>query len=234
MFKQICIAAALGIAPAGAALAHATQHHAKYTGSTAARSDASTIERCESLHYAEKISCLYSAHDARHAVNPLGTGGTHDTAGGAMSMSIPPTLLAQNGGATASSSSGSGSRIDAKPVEDLEAAAQRLRDAVHALAQTPAGPKRNEAIRQANRTLMEVQNALASLPPGVIMAAGNESEYKLAMDRLEMAAQRLRDAAHALAREPVGARRADAMKSINKALVDTQQVMLDLPLTKVQ
>jgi len=102
---------------------------------------------------------------------------------------------------------------------------------VHALAQAPAGARRNEAIAQANKTLLEVQNAIAALPPEVITAAGNESNYKQSMDRLEQAAQRLRDAAHALAREPVGAKRAAAIHDINKALVDTQQVMLDVPMT---
>jgi hypothetical protein len=134
-------------------------------------------------------------------------------------------------GTTASGTAVRSGRVDAKPVEDLEAAAQRLRDAVHALAQAPAGPKRNDAIAQANKTLLEVQNAIAALPPEVITAAGNEGNYKKSMDRLEQAAQRLRDAAHALAREPVGAKRAAAIHDINKALVDTQQVMLDVPMT---
>ncbi|MGZ5095907.1 MAG: hypothetical protein ACXWCY_07410 [Burkholderiales bacterium] len=162
-------------------------------------------------------------------------------------MSTAPLAFAQNSAANASMNKGSSGtlgtgttvssttatsgRVDAKPVEDLEAAAQRLRDAVHSMAKAPAGTQRNEAIKQANRTLLEVQNAIAALPPGVIAAAGNEGNYKQAMDRLEMAAQRLRDAAHALAREPVGAKRADAMKDINKALIDTQQVMLDVPMT---
>ncbi len=134
-------------------------------------------------------------------------------------------------GTTASRTTATTGRVDAKPVEDLEAAAQRLRDAVHVMAQAPAGSQRNEAIKQANRTLLEVQNAIAALPPSVVMAAGNEGHYKQATDKLEMAAQRLRDAAHALAKEPVGAQRADAMRDINKALIDTQQVMLDVPMT---
>lgn len=162
-------------------------------------------------------------------------------------MTAAPIASAQSGAASAPSNKGSSSalgtgttvssttatsgRVDAKPVEDLEAAAQRLRDAVHSMAKAPAGAQRNEAIKQANRTLLEVQNAIAALPPEVITAAGSESNYKQAMDRLEMAAQRLRDAAHALAREPVGAKRANAMKDINKALIDTQQVMLEVPLT---
>jgi hypothetical protein len=227
MFKPICFAVALALAPAGAALAHGTHHHhhAKHARTNAA-GDASVIDRCSDLHYGAKVACLSSARAG--APSAMGTGGTMETAGGTMSMSVAPYDLALNTPAQSSR------HVDAKPVEDLEAAAQRLRDAVHALAQAPAGEKRNDAIHEANKTLMEVQNAIAALPPGVVTAAGNESNYKAAMDRLEMASQRLRDASHALAREPVGSKRADAMKTINKALVDTQQVMLDLPLTRIQ
>jgi hypothetical protein len=193
--------------------------------------DASIIDRCNALHFSQKVSCLFSARGGTRAAE-MATGGTSSTASGVMAMSIEPMHLAQNtSGHT--TPVGTASRIDAKPLENLEAAAQKLRDAVHALAQAPAGEKRNEAIRQANRTLIDVHAAMAALPPGVITAAGNESSYKEAMDHLEMAAQRLRDSAHALAREPVGAKRADALKAINKALIDTQQVMLDLPLTRM-
>jgi hypothetical protein len=142
----------------------------------------------------------------------------------------PPSASAASGTTMSKAPTNSG-RVDAKPVQQLETAAQRLRDAVHELAQTPAGPKRNEAIRQANRTLLEVQNAIAALPPQVILAAGNESDYKQAMTNLEAAAQRLRDSAHTLAREPLGDKRAAAFKDINKALIDTQQAMIDIPMT---
>ena len=139
--------------------------------------------------------------------------------------SVPAT------GTTMSGAPVNAGHVDATPVHQLEAAAQRLRDAVHEMAQAPAGPKRNEAIRQANRTLLEVQNAIAALPPETIVAAGREGDYKQAMGNLESAAQRLRDSAHSLAREPLPAKRAAAMKDINKALIDTQQAMIDIPMT---
>jgi hypothetical protein len=47
------------------------------------------------------------------------------------------------------------------------------------------------------------------------------------MDRLQAAAQDLRDAAHALADEKGSDRRNESMKRINKALLDTQQTMID-------
>ena len=120
---------------------------------------------------------------------------------------------------------------DAKPVETLEAAAQRLRDAIHALAKAPAGPQRTQAIRDGNRALMEVNEAMANLPPDMLTAQASESSYHQAVDRLEQAAQRLRDAAHALATDPNSTRRNQTIADINHALHETQQVMADVPLS---
>jgi hypothetical protein len=147
------------------------------------------------------------------------------------SMNKQPASSVPATGNTMSSSPVNAGRVDAKPVHQLEAAAQRLRDAVHEMAQAPAGPKRNEAIRQTNRTLLEVQNAIAALPPETIIAAGRESEYQQAMGNLQSAAQRLRDSAHSLAREPLPEKRAASIRDINKALIDTQQAMIDIPMT---
>ena len=153
------------------------------------------------------------------------------SAASSTSMNKPPAASVPATGTTMSNAPVNAGRVDAKPVEDLEAAAQRLRDAVHEMAQAPAGPKRNEAIHQANRTLLEVQSAIAALPPATILAAGRESDYKKATDNLQMAAQRLRDTTHALARESLPEKRAAAIKDINKALIDTQQAMIDIPMT---
>ena len=47
----------------------------------------------------------------------------------------------------------------------LQQAAQKLRDAVQAMAQQPAGPQRNEAMKQANQALFDTQQAMVQLPP---------------------------------------------------------------------
>jgi len=120
---------------------------------------------------------------------------------------------------------------DPKPVQDLEVAAQRLRDAIHALANTPAGPQRNQAIHDGNRALMEVNEAMAALPPEMLTAQASESSYRQAIDRLEQAAQKLRDATHALATDPNSPRRNETINDINRALRETQQVMVDVPLS---
>ena len=122
---------------------------------------------------------------------------------------------------------------DAKPVEALEAAAQRLRDAIHALATAPAGAERSQAIHDGNRALLEVNQAMAELPPDLLTAQADEPAYRQAVDRLEQAAQRLRDAAHALAADQNSPRRNDSIKAVNRALLETQQAMIDVPLVRV-
>jgi hypothetical protein len=79
--------------------------------------------------------------------------------------------------------------------------------------------------------LMEVNEAMANLPPDMLTAQADESKYKQSIDRLQQAAQRLRDATHALAADPYSTRRNETIKDINRALVDTQQVMVDVPLS---
>jgi hypothetical protein len=52
-----------------------------------------------------------------------------------------------------------------KAMEQLHAAAQRLREATQEMAKQPAGERRNLAIRQANEALVETQQAMMRLPP---------------------------------------------------------------------
>ena len=120
---------------------------------------------------------------------------------------------------------------DARPIEDLQAAAQRLRDAIHDMAEAPAGPKRMAAIQMGDRALLEVNQAMANLPPDLLTAAATESDYRQAIDRLQQAAQRLRDASHALVTDPYSTRREQTIRDINRALLETQQVMIDIPLS---
>ncbi len=53
--------------------------------------------------------------------------------------------------------------------------------------------------------------------------------YSRPMDRLLIAAQSLREAAQALARQPAGSDRNRAIEQVNDALLMTQQAMLQLP-----
>jgi hypothetical protein len=68
--------------------------------------------------------------------------------------------------------------------------------------------------------------AMAAHEPGVI---SETPVYSSSMLELRHAAQRLRETIQALAQEPVGSGRAQAMSDARKALYDTQQAMLRLP-----
>lgn len=60
-------------------------------------------------------------------------------------------------------------------------------------------------------------------------ASSTEVEYSRAMERLTKAAQNLREAVQAMATQPAGQRRNEAMRQANDALLETQQAMVQLP-----
>lgn len=55
-----------------------------------------------------------------------------------------------------------GTHGHSRPVRSLMEAADELRHAIQSIAQEPAGPRRIEAIRNANRALLDTQFAMAS------------------------------------------------------------------------
>ncbi len=120
-------------------------------------------------------------------------------------------------------------RPDAKPIEDLQLAAQRLRDAIHSLLNEPAGAKRAELIRAGDRALAEVENAMVNLPPELLTAEATESTYKRSADRLQKATQNLHEAAQALAKDPNSKRRSETIKKIKTALLETHRLMHEIP-----
>lgn len=132
------------------------------------------------------------------------------------------TAGAQSSGATAPTNYG-------ESMVRLQQAAQKLREAVQAMAQQPAGPRRNAAADEAREAIVETQRAMIQLPPDLRMGQGSEPNYTQSMARLQEAAQRLRDAVQAMAQQPAGPRRNEAMQQANQALFDTQQAMIQLP-----
>ena len=124
----------------------------------------------------------------------------------------------------------SSTRSDARPVEDLQLAVQRLHDAIHAMSKAPAGAQRNQAIKDGNRALAEVHVAMANLPSDLRIAAASEGNYQKAIDRLQLAADKLRQSTQALATDAYSKRRNETIKDIDKALLETQQVMIDVPI----
>jgi hypothetical protein len=135
-------------------------------------------------------------------------------------------------------------RFNPTPMKELEASAQRLRDAVQDMAQQPPGARRNDAIQAANEALREVKDAMVNLPrngraaggPAVGGTSANigsgsvaSHDYSKSMKQLLEAAQRLRDAIHVMASLPAGNARSGAIHEADKALLDTQDAMASLP-----
>jgi hypothetical protein len=82
----------------------------------------------------------------------------------------------------------------------------------------PAGAQSRSSSTDANTT--------TTPHPGVASATPEHSE---SMNRLTEAAQRLRESIQTLATAPAGPQRNDAMDSSRRALLETQQAMIDLP-----
>ena len=114
----------------------------------------------------------------------------------------------------------------------LQEAAQRLREGIQQMAQHPALEGRNDAIKQAHKALFDAQQAMIQLPPESYVKEGAETlpNYTVAMDRLQQAAQKLRESVQAMAQQPAGDRRNAAIREAREALGETQQAMIDLPL----
>jgi hypothetical protein len=113
----------------------------------------------------------------------------------------------------------------------LQEAAQRLRESIQAMAQQPAGPGREKAIEQAHQALYDTQSAMIQLPPALRSGAGSSAQpnYTKSMEKLQQAAQKLRESVQAMAQQPAGERRNQAAQQAREALLETQQAMVMLP-----
>lgn len=132
----------------------------------------------------------------------------------------------QSGQSNLSSKSNADTASDDQAIQNLRGAAQALRESIQTLARMPAGEKRTAAIKEGNEALFRVQSAMAALPPELLTANADESNYKKALDKMKMASDRLYSAADALANQPAGKARNDAVKEINRALLQTNEAML--------
>jgi hypothetical protein len=144
-------------------------------------------------------------------------------------------------------------------MKELQLASDRLREAIQAMAQRPAGASRNEAIKDAHAALFQTQQAMTLVPgmrpvatgsampsdkasaitsPDKASAAASPNKtgvysatpiHSESMNALVRAAQRLRESVQSLAQKPAGAERDKTIELAKKALVDTQQAMIALP-----
>jgi hypothetical protein len=115
-------------------------------------------------------------------------------------------------------------------MSNLERASQRLREAIQVMAQQAPGPDRDNAVKAANKALVDAQEAMAeygppapkTLPPRSVSSPANYSE---AVTKLRTASDRLYDAVHGMAKAPAGHNRNDAIANVNRALLATQDAM---------
>jgi hypothetical protein len=116
-------------------------------------------------------------------------------------------------------------------MDELMRAEQRLREVIQDLAQAPAGDKRNAAIEAARKALFDTQQAMIRLPPELRTSdvPMSDADYAKAMDDLKGAAQRLRESVQAMAGQPPGQRRNQAIDEANEAILEVNQAMMMIP-----
>lgn len=132
-------------------------------------------------------------------------------------------------------------------MQHLQKAAQRLRESIQTMAQEKPGARRNQAIKDAQDALLEAKQAMAQLPPelrneapgdatGTTSSSGASGstgssvpDASKAMERLQKAAQQLRESSQSMAQQPAGPRRNEAIRSSNRALMDVNEAMAQLP-----
>lgn len=149
---------------------------------------------------------------------------------GAAPLAAAQTRIANPPGHKATSgTAASSTRPDPRPIEELQMAAQKLRDAIHEMLNEPAGPKRSELIEAGDRALAKVEAAMVNLPPELLTAEAEEGTYRRTIDHLEQATQDLNEAVQALKSDPNSTRRNESIKKIQTALREAHQLMREIP-----
>ena len=120
-----------------------------------------------------------------------------------------------------------------KSMDELQRAAERLRESIQTLAQQAPGPQRDMALKAAREALYDTQQAMIRMPPelrtGTSSRGAVAGDYAQTMRELRHAADRLYNAIHAMAKQPAGERRNQAIREAHEALLETQSAMVWLP-----
>jgi hypothetical protein len=165
---------------------------------------------------------------------------------GVLAASNIAIVHAQQSGSAKSGSSHTGvisaTPIYSKSMLELRRAAQRLRETIQTLAQQPPGHRREQAMSDARHALYDTQQAMIRLPPelrvsGVVTSTSRVTRdrpaqnqgFEDAMKELKLAADRLRESVQAMADQPAGPRRDEAIRKANEALLETQEAMAWVP-----
>lgn len=119
-----------------------------------------------------------------------------------------------------------------RSMEELLSAAQKLREAIQAMAQQQPGPKRTAAIESARDALLLTQRAMLQLPAELRVEGGHvhaATAWPKSMARLDEAARNVRESVQAMSTQAARERRTAAMATVLKALAEAEQAMLALP-----
>ncbi len=128
--------------------------------------------------------------------------------------------------ATAAAATTAVQPVPAPAMHKLTDASEHLRQAIEAMQGKPAGPERDVAIARAREALARTQRAMRELPPEWRLATPvATASYDASVQALTQAADTLRESIHAMARQPAGAARDQAIREANQALLDTQVAM---------
>lgn len=147
-------------------------------------------------------------------------------------------------GSTSPAASTAAPRDHAPAMDKLQKAAQHLRESIQAMAQKRPGGERDRAIDQAHEALLETHAAMVALPPdlrgsGALpepdrtrpsqrrgATAASDADYERSVAQLMRASDSLRQSIQAMAQQPAGQRRNQAMEQARQALWDSQQAMV--------
>jgi len=112
-------------------------------------------------------------------------------------------------------------------VQRLSETADHLRASIAQLSSRPPGPERDAALRETYKALLVTQQAMLDLPAEyrVRQETVGTAGYDGSVRSLMAAADTLRNSIHAMAREPAGPLRNQAIRDANRALLDTQVAM---------
>jgi sporulation protein YlmC with PRC-barrel domain len=138
----------------------------------------------------------------------------------AIAMTLMQTTAAQQAAPPATGAERSNAAEDqySKSMEKLQQAAQRLREAVQAMAAQQAGPQRNAAMKQVNDALTETQAAMAQLPPELRQASGDGKSGSTAQTK------QLRDVRLSqLIGEDVRNRQGEDLGDVKDLVIDTSE-----------
>ena len=145
-----------------------------------------------------------------------------------MTALATPAVAQGNSTPQTTNSASASNASDPRPFNELNVAAQRLRDATHELVRERASAQRSEAIQKIDQTLAEVQSAILSLPENLLLANANASSSQKAADDLARAADRLHETVSSLNKDGNPDRNQQTISEIRKALASVQQERMNL------